>query len=219
MYLINRNNNTANVTNPVYCASVEATNKEDTTLPGYEEHIYDTIQCYDDMDEHKVEPKGMAPSTASYQHSLQNLYDDDRVSIKSDDVSCDQSGAYSVPDFKEDGARSGVPKPLPKPRYTKKVNATHVADAQPAYKNLSTDEYVLHDATQRVNDEYVSLDTTHTGEPEEYITQEVTHTVEGNDYASLDATNYVTDNDYQEIVHQSPPPPGYAVPSNIPATS
>ena len=213
MYLINRDNGN-NVTNPVYSAAIEPTIKEDLE---FEEHIYDSINDV----EHKVELRGMGLSTA-YQHRLQNPYDhDDRISIKSDDVACDHSVDYSVPNTKEDGMHSTVSKPVPKPRHTNDTGGTPVINAESINKNLShDDDYVLHDATQRVNhDDYVSLDTTHTPETEEYITQAVTHTVESNEYSSVDVAHRITDNDYQEIVRQPSPPPGYAVPSNIPATS
>ena len=202
-----------------------------------DEHIYDSISFRDDKDgEEKVEAKNMA-SSAAYQHHLQNPYDeDDNVSIKSDDVSCDQSGGYSAPYVKKDGAHSCKPKPSPKPRYINNVDITSATNTQLINKNMPTndddyvlhdakqkicdDEYVSHDATQRVNkDEYVSLNTAHTFESEEYITQAASNTVEGNRYASVDITQCTTDNDYQEIVKQSSPPPGYSIPSNIPATN
>ena len=232
MYLINRDNSNS-VSNPAYCTNIETTNKDFMTVPDCDEHIYDSISFHDDKDgEVKVQPKSMASSTA-YQHRLQNPYDDDRVSIKSDDVSCDESGGYSTPYVKGDGAHSSKPKPSPKPRCADVISTT---DAKSINRNLPTndeeyvlhdarqkvdnDEYVLHDATQRVDkDEYVSLDTTHTFESEEYITHGVSNTVEGNGYASVDITQRKTENDYQEAVHQPPPPPGYSVPSNIPATN
>ena len=227
MYLINRDNGN-NVTNPVYSAAIEPTIKEDLE---FEEHIYDSINDV----EHKVELKGMGLSTA-YQHRLQNPYDhDDRISIKSDDVTCDHSVDYRIPNTKEDGMHSTVSKPVPKPRHTNETGGTPVVNAESINKNLSHDDeyvlqyatqkvshddYVLHDATQRVNhDDYVSLDTAHTPETEEYVTQAVTHTVESNEYSSVDIAHRITDNDYQEIVRQPSPPPGYSVPSNIPATS
>ena len=214
----------------MYCGNFESTRKEDVTLPGYEEHIYDTINCYDDKnDEQGVGSKSVAPSTG-YQHRLQNPYDDDRVSIKSDDVSCDQAGGYSVPDVKVNREHSSKPKPLPKPRYANKpdINAQLPTSKKPSTDNeyllqaatqrVNSDEYILHDATQRVNNTDFSLDTTHTVEAEEYTTQAGTQ-IETGEYASIDVTHHTTDNDYQEIVLQSPSPPGYAVPSNIPATS
>ena len=226
MHLINRDI-TNNVTNPVYSANLEPTKKDDTDY----EHIYDYIN---DTEEHKVEQKGMAISTA-HQHRLENPYDDDRISIKSGDVACDHSVAYSVPNTKEDGAHSTVQKPVPKPRYTNTDGATPVVNTESISKNLSPDdEYVLQYATQKVshdnfvlyeaaqkvnNDDYVSLDTTHTPETEEYITPVITHAVESNEYTSVDVAHHITDNDYQEIVQRSSPPPGYSVPSNIPATS
>ena len=214
MHLINRDD-TNNVTNPVYSANLEPTKKDDTDY----EHIYDYIN---ETEEHKVELKDMPLSTPHHdQHRLENPYDEDRVSIKSGDVACDNSVAYSVPNTKEDGAHSTVSKPLPKPRLINITGATPVANAESISKNLTPDdEYVLHDATQKViNDDYVSLDTTHTPETEEYITQVITHTVESNGYTSVDVAHRITDNDYQEIVQRSSPPPGYSVPSNIPATS
>ena len=200
------------------------------------EHIYDSISCHGDGEE-KTEPKSVAASIA-YQHHLQNPYDEDRVSIKSDDVSCDQAGGYSAPCFKTDGAHYSEPRLSPKPRYVNNTDVTLATDSQSIDKNIPAnddyilqdatqkvnvdDEYVLHDAKQRVatrTDEYVSLNTAHTFESEEYITQAVSSTVEGNGYASVDITKRTTDNDYQEIVRQSSPPPGYSIPSNIPATN
>ena len=140
-----------------------------------------------------------------------------------------------MPNTKEDGAHSTVQKPVPKPRYTNATGATPVVNTESISKNLSPDEeyvlqyatqkvshdnFVLYEATQKVNnDDYVSLDTTHTPETEEYITPVITHAVESNEYTSVDVAHHITDNDYQEIVQRSSPPPGYSVPSNIPATS
>ena len=235
MYHICRDNSN-HVTNPAYCSTFGATNIDDKALSGYEEHIYDTINCYDDTYEqaYKAEQSNMEPSAAN----LENPYDDN-ISIKSDDVSFDQLGGYSVPDFKGNEVHSSMPKPLAEPRYANTLapGATAVADdnVQLTSKNLSTDDkyvlhdakqqvsnddYILHEATQRHNtDEYVSLDTMHVAEIEEYITQDVTHTAESNGYTLINPTHHTIDSDYQDVVLQSPPPPGYSVPSNIPATS
>ena len=226
-YFINRDNSNS-VTNPVYSDNLENTNKD---FMIDDEHIYDSISYHG---EEKAEAKSVASSIAC-QHHLQNPYDeDDRVSIKSDDVSCDQTGDYSEPCFKTDGAHFSEPKLSPKPRYVNNTDVTPATDVQSIDKNITTnddyilhdarqkvndDEYVLHDAKQRVaTDEYVSLNTAHTFESEEYITQAVSSTVEGNGYASVDITKRTVDNDYQEIVQRSSPPPGYSIPSNIPAS-
>ena len=207
------------------------------TVPGDEEHIYDSISLHmhDEKNEAaKFQPNSMA-SCAAYQHRLQNPYDDDRASIKSDDVSCDQAD-YSTPHFKEDGAHSTKPKPLPKPRYANQDYLMPAVDPHLISKNLPADEddYVLHHAKQKVNDggcvsrearltnakdEYVSLDAARKYESEEYITQAVTSTVENNGYASIDITQPTAENQYLEIIDQSFPPPGYSIPSNIPTTN
>ena len=215
MCCIDRNND-QHVTNPTYSTDIGDINKV-----GFEtedvEHIYETIKCYDD-EEAKEEPKSVAFSKNT---------NDDRASIKSDDVPFDQTREYCVPDFNVSQALSSKPKPKPKPRYANFEAIKPVSKPQhdlPTNTNLQTeDEYLLHAATQRVSDgEYASLDTKcaeSEGEGDEYITQSVPQTVQSNEYTSLNVTHHITEGDYQEIVHQPPPPPGYAVPTNIPATN
>lgn len=43
--------------------------------------------------------------------------------------------------------------------------------------------------------------------------------VDEGDYTTLNVTHSNGGNVYQELVAQRPPPPGYSIPSNIPATS
>ena len=242
VYLANRDCSNS-VTNPVYCGNLEAVSKDSfTTMPDDDEHIYDSISLHmHHMHDEKIaaanfQPKSMA-SCAVYQHCSENPYDDDRASIKSDDVSYGQSADYSTPYFKEDEANSNKPKPSPRERYANQDDLVSADHPHLISKNLPTDEdeYVLHHAKQKVNDddrvsreamlrnskdEYVSLDAAHKFESEEYITQAVTSTVEGNGYASVDITQSTAENHYQEIAHhQSFPPPGYSTPSNIPATN
>lgn len=86
--------NRHSVTNPLY-SSTTNTNKGDMTLSEHKELTHDNTKCCDDMNkEQKVELRCMAPSSA-YQNVLQNLYDD-HVSIKSDDMPCNQLGGYSA---------------------------------------------------------------------------------------------------------------------------
>ena len=86
--------NRHSVTNPLY-SSTTNTNKGDMTLSEHKEYTHDNTKCCDDMNkEQKVELRSTAPSSA-YQSVLQNPYDD-HVSIKSDDVPCNQLGGYSA---------------------------------------------------------------------------------------------------------------------------
>ena len=182
-YLINRDNCNS-FTNPVYSANTEATNKEDIT--GYKDHVYNAIDHPEDMDEKdKVKPKSMASSTA-YHNFLQNVNDNERASIKSDDVSCIQS-------VTENGEHYNKSKSLPKPRYTNDVIVAPVTDAQLTHKTLSADN-VCTLQYPTFND---SLDASHAVNNEEYITQEFTHTTEK---GSKEVAHITTDNDHQEIV-------------------
>ena len=149
----------------------------------------------------KVKPKSTASSTA-YHNFLQSVNDNDRTSIKSDDVSYIQSA-------RENGEHFSEPKSLPKPRYTNDDVATPITDAQSIDKKDDVECTLQHTTS---ND---SLDTSHAVN-KEYITQDIMHTTESKENGSVDVAHITTDNDHQEIDYQLSAPPG---PINIPATS
>ena len=161
---------------------------DDTTPPGHEEHVYESI-C--EKQKHQLEANNKAPLNIYYNASQKpsDDDDDDRLSIKSDDVKYDDTDGQCTPNIKESKAyynKNGKPKPQPKPRHNKNPTATTAAAAS-----------VIHYDIPRNN----------------------TLCVDEGDYTTLDVTHSNGGNVYQELMVQQPPPPGYSIPSNIPATS
>jgi len=168
---------------------MSASNKEVKTLPGYEDHIYDTIK-YTDKEENQESSAANKASLNHYQNfSHAATKDADRISITSDDVPTNEAGGYCSSNVKESKVKySKKNKPRPQPRQNKapstaKVSATKASSV--AYDVPSTPAI-------SVGNEYAALGTSH--------------------------TSTAVDNDYQElVVHKVPP--GYDVPRNIPITT
>ena len=194
MYVyIYRRNNDNNINNPTYSSDPRAPYPtkdidDNKTPPGYDEHIYESIfgPSETEKQKHQLEASNKAPLNIYYNASQKPTDDDDdRLSIKSDDVKYDDTEDQCTPNIKESKAyytKNGKPKPQPKPRQTTTATA-----AVP----------VIHYDVPRNN----------------------TLSVDEGDYTTLDVTHSYGGNVYQELVGQQPPPPGYSIPSNIPATS
>ena len=170
-----------------------------TTVPEYDEHIYDAICGPSEFEKEKeqhLEANNRAPYGNHYDIPQVRSKDDDadRISIKSDDVKYDDTEGQCTSDVKENKAyysKNGKPKPQPKPRHSTKLTATSAAPMMAA---------VHYDVPSN----------NHHRPP-----------VDEGDYTTLDVSHSHVDgsNDYQELVVHQPPPPGYATPNNIPATS
>ena len=193
------------INNPTYSSDLRTQhhNKDEITLPGYEEHIYDAICAPAECEKEKQQPLEANNKTSYGNHydipKLPNKDDDDddadRISIKSDDVKYDDTEGQCISDVNKNKAyynKNGKPKPQPKPRHTTKLTTI---SATPVMAALHYD---------------VPSNNYHPP-------------VDEGDYTTLDASHshVINDgsNDYQELVVHQPPPPGYATPSNIPATS
>ena len=175
--------------------------KDETTLPEYDKHIYDAI-CGPSEFENEKQQHLEANNRVSYGNhydipQLASKDDDaDRISIKSDDVKYDDTEGQCTSDVKENKAyysKNSKPKPQPKPRHSTKLIATSAAPVTAAghYDVPSNNHH--------------------------------RHPIHEGDHTTLDVShNHVTNdgsNVYQELVVHQPPPPGYATLSNIPATS
>ena len=175
-------------------------NKNETTLPEYDEHIYDAI-CGPSEFEKEKQQHLEANNRASYDGNhydipqIRSKADDDdadRISIKSNDIKYDDTEGQCTSDVKENKAyysKNSKPKPQPKPRHSTKLTAKSAASVTAAghYDVPSNNHH--------------------------------RHPVHEGDYATLDVSHSHFTNAYQELVVHQPPPPGYAAPSNIPATS
>ena len=120
-------------------------------------------------------------------------YDDaDRISIRSDDVQFDKPEEHCTSNVQENKAqysKNSKTKPEPKPRHSKKATTVlAVTGAAVAQYDVPVNNH--HVTADPAEDEYTALDVTHGG---------------------------AVNNDYQELIVGPPPPPGYAVPTNIPA--
>ena len=178
--------------NPTYSSDprVPYPSKEldDDTPPGYDEHVYESICAPSELEKQKQQQQqqNKAPFNATQKPSDD---DDDRLSIKSDDVKYDDTEEQCASNVKESKAyysKNGSAKPQPKPRHNKQPTTTAAGP-------------VIHYDVPRNNVQLPPVD-------------------EGN-YTTLDSSVINGGNDYQELMVHQPPPPGYAVPSNIPATS
>lgn len=179
------------VANPIYIGDL-ASNKSP---------IYEEIK---DVYEDPRQPYLLKPTFN--QDTADDDYDDvDRLSIKSDEIPVDKGSFKSS-------------EPLPPPGRQKLPTKDSKAPMQ-------------HIAVSTRND-YASLDTFTSSESqpltkqqEEATTQETEAPTQslpgdtGNDYAALITSPTGGTSDYQELVAAPPVPPGYDVPSNIPATS
>ena len=191
-----RNYNGGNVNNPTYSSDPRAPHPtkdidDNKTPPGYDEHIYESI-CGPSGIEKQLEASNKAPQNIYYNASQKPTDDDDRLSIKSDDVKYDDTEEQCTPNIKESKAyytKNGKPKPQPKPRHHHQPTYTTPAAAAPVTHN--------HYDVPRNN----------------------TLPVDDGDYTTLSVKHSNGGNVYQELVTQQPPPPGYSIPSNIPATS
>jgi len=142
-------------------------------------------------------------------HTPDDDYDDmDRLSIKSDDLSANEGTCKSS-------------EPLPPPRQ-KEISTTNsqattqlvtasVGDEYASLKNCTSDKNLEPSKQQE------AVDTT-TLEPETPLSQPVAGDT-SNDYTALITPPTASAGDYQKLVAAPPVPPGYDVPSNIPAIS
>ena len=197
---INREN-TNNINNPLYTGTVKPA-KNDTTLSEGEEHIYDLIKSYDDNMNGKQEmkPKHKLPPNM-HQNSLNGANrNEDCASIKSDEVTHDESRAHCMPDASiENPAYNKIPFPQSKPKVVKKPLPTPTSKAHrhmPTNKNLPHDvDYLVPDKQHSVGNQYASLDET--------------SRAENNQYASLVARQHVA---YQELAGRSLLSSEYTIP-------
>jgi len=181
-----------NINNPTYSGDPRGISTKLSTIPGCEEHIYDAIG-QSEKEEKQMEVKNKRSSNHYENAPKQPKNDDnaDRDSIVSDDVLFDDTGEYCKPDVKETKAQ-----------YSKNGKLKPQPKPRHSTKPTATTGAAIHYDIP-VNNHPVSADV-------------------GGEYASLSTTypNTVnTDNNYQDLIVQPPPPPGYAVPTNIPATS
>jgi len=126
-------------------------------------------------------------------------YDDvDRISIKSDNIPVNEETCKNS-------------EPLPPPRQ-KKVTTT---DSEAPMQLVAASEYTsLKNCTTNKSLAPSDQAVTTTHEPEAPTTGD-----DGNNYAALITPPTASTGVYQELVVAPPVPPGYDVPSNIPATS
>ena len=173
-----------------------------TTLLEYEVHVYNPVCKTSEYETVKLQQQLEANDKA-----CNNCYETPQIpsknddayysSMKSDDLRYDDKEEQCTLCVKENKAyysKNGKAKPQPKPRHSKKPSTTHVATAA-----VTTE---IHYDVPSSNHHLSAV-----GEGE---------------YTTLDVTqsSFINGrNDYQELIIQQPPPPGYAVPSNIPATS
>ena len=209
-----RSQNGSNINNPTYSSAPSASNalatkniNDDPTLLEPDDHIYEPI-CHGsqlEKEKHLQKANHKAASNIYYNTSQKpnnnDDDDDDRLSIKSDDVKYDDTEEQRTSNVKKSTARyskNGKPKPQPKPRYNKQPTANTTAPAV---------HYDVPRSSLQLVDEgdYTALDLTRSNAMNN-----------GNDYQQLAING---GNDYQELMAHQPPPPGYSVPNNIPATS
>ena len=170
-------------------------NKDDTTPPEYEEHIYDAIRGPSEFQNEKEQQleANNNPLYNSYCNAPRissNDDDADRVSIKSDDVKYEDPEGQcksSVKESKVYYSKNGKTKPQPKPRHSRKPTTTPVATAAAATAAVHYDV--------PANDRHPPP-------------------IDEGDYTALDVTHISVINDGNRF-----PPLGYSVPSNIPATT
>ena len=210
------------VTNPVYMGDA-ASNKHQFDFPIYEEikEVYD----------HSGQP-----------HTTNDDYDDvDRLSIKSDDVTntCKSSEPLPPPRQKEICTTNGkattqlVAASLedeyaslknctsgenlaPSKQQEAVVTTTHEPEDQLVAEDTSND-YTIMITPPTASNDYAALITPPTAS-DDYTTMTTPPTA-SNDYAALITPPTASAGVYQELVAAPPVPPGYDVPSNIPATS
>lgn len=143
----------SSINNPVYSSNPRGVpSKENTTLPGYEEHIYDTI--IGECEKEKIEVKNKGPSKNSQK---QPKNDADRVSIVSDDVLFEDTEGYCTSNVKESKAhysKNGKLKPQPKPRHNKPTATSTAVHYDVPGNN--------HSVSAHTRSEYASLDVTRT---------------------------------------------------------
>ena len=211
----------------MYTGTVEPA-KDDTTLPEGEEHIYDVIKCYgDNMDgKQEMKPKHKLPPNM-YQNSLNGANrNEDCASIKSDEVTHDESRVYCTPDASiENPAYNKIPFPQSKP----KVATPDASIENPAYNKISFPQSkpkvakkplpTLNSKTHRhmptnknlpYNVDYLVPDKQHSV-GNQYASLDETHRAENNQYASLVAPQQAA---YQELVGRSFLSSEYTIPKN-----
>ena len=115
-------------------------------------------------------------------------------------------------------SKNSKPKPQPKPRHSKQLQPTANTTAPASYYNYSVPNSNLQSAASYYNYNVPSSNPQSVDEGD-YTALDLTHSHamnNGNNYQQLEINN---GNDYQELMNLQPPPPGYSVPNNIPATS
>ena len=185
------------VTNPVYVGNV-ASNKLQFLTPIYEEirGVYG----------HSGQPD--VSKSTPYQNTADDDYDDvDRLSIKSDDIAVN-----------EDSCKNS--EPLPPPRQKKVSTTDGEATMQPAAASVGNEYTYLKNCASSEplppfkQQEAVATTTHEPKAPTQPVAGDTS-----NDYAVLITPPTASSGVYQELVAAAPVPPGYDVPSNVPATS
>ena len=187
------------INNPTYSSDLRALRSPSTEQPsaplGYEEHVYDAICSASECEKKKQKPEANTNVPSNIYDNTQNGRNDDnadRISIKSDDIKYEDMEGQCTSDVKQSKAyysKNSKPKPQPKPRHSKKPTTAPVA---PTHYDVPTNNRYLPPADEG-----------------DYTTLDVTHSSNGASGGNV----------YQELIVQRSPPPGYDVPSNIPATS
>ena len=165
-------------------------------MPECDEHIYDTINCYDDVDVSKERESRSKASSNIYQNTVKSTNENaDCATIKSDQVRFDDSRVYynkPKPQYKPKHAKKPVAKPVPKARHHLATN-----------KSLPTeDEYVLPDTSYTLESQYTSLNQAHRDE--------------NNQYTSLAVPEH---ENYEILLGHPPPSSVYTIPRNFPPTN
>ena len=186
----------------MYTGTVEPA-KNDTTLAAGEEHIYDLIKSYDDNMNGKQEmkPKHKLPPNM-HQNSLNGANrNEDCASIKSDEVTHDESRVHRTPDASiENPAYNKISFPQSKP----KVATPDASIENPAYNEISfpqSKSKVAKKPLPTPNSKAHRHMPTNKNLPhdDDYLVPDKQHSV-GNPYASLDETSRAENNQYASLV-------------------
>ena len=170
---VDRDNNN-NIDNPIFTGTVEATTK-DTAEPDFEEHIYDTINCYDDDDngdddkkneKQEVKAKYKTPSN-TYQNFLKPS--SKGASIKSDKVQHNKSGVHCMQDTNKREAHYYNQTPPSVSNQATSAPASKACYYQTTKRELNPEEYyLLPDVKCPTGNQYATLDETRKAESNLY---------------------------------------------------
>ena len=198
---VDRDNNNR-INNPLFTGTLEATTK-DATEPDFEEHIYDTINCYDDVyydDDEKNEKQEVKKKYETPSNTYQNFLKPSSkgTSIKSDKVQHGKSGVHCMPDTTKSEAHYYNQTPPSVSNQATSASASKACYYQTTTREVNQEDHLRPDVKCPTGNQYATLD--------------VTRKAESNLYTSLAVPQHA-----ELIGNQLPPRSKHTTPRNTSA--